>query len=70
MIKWMIIPTAIHDIKFLLEKVKTYPDLFGRGLVRVATSSYLYTWKNSVVQAERYTPTRKPVEKLRMVVIN
>jgi carbamoyl-phosphate synthase small subunit len=64
-----IISTVSHDIKSLLAKVRSYPGLVGRDLVREVTCSKPYMWKNEAPHALEF-PSGKPAKKLRVAVID
>jgi carbamoyl-phosphate synthase small subunit len=58
-----------RDIARLLEKVRAYPGLVGRDLVREVTCAGPYLWKKGA-PAPGKIPARKPVRKLRVVVLD
>ncbi len=64
-----IISTEIRDVKMLLEKVRQYPGLVGRDLVREVSCKTPYLWKKGAPHAGKL-PSKKPVKKLRVVVID
>lgn len=64
-----IISTESKDIKSLLAKVRAYPGLMGRDLVREVTCTKPYTWKNGAVHAENLT-SKKSAKKLRVAVLD
>ncbi len=64
-----IIATDSRDEKSLLDKVKKYPGLVGRDLVREVTCSGPYVWKNGAVQTGSSFPVRSG-NKLRVVVLD
>jgi carbamoyl-phosphate synthase small subunit len=64
-----IISTEIQDVKMLLEKVRQYPGLVGRDLVREVSCKTPYLWKKGAPHAGKL-PSKKPVKKLRVVVID
>jgi carbamoyl-phosphate synthase small subunit len=64
-----IISTEIQDVKMLLEKVRQYPGLVGRDLVREVSCKTPYLWKKGAPNAGKL-PSKKPVKKLRVVVID
>ena len=64
-----IISTETKDIAKLLEKVKNYPGLVGRDLVREVTCTKPYLWKNGV-PGKGKIPVKKPARKLRVVVLD
>lgn len=63
-----IISTETRNIPALLEKVKAYPGLVGRDLVREVSCIKPYLWKNGAVQGR--LPAKKPVRKMRVVVLD
>ena len=64
-----IISTEIQDVKMLLEKVRQYPGLVGRDLVREVSCKTPYLWKKGAPHAGKL-PSKKPVKKLQVVVID
>jgi carbamoyl-phosphate synthase small subunit len=64
-----IISTEIQDVKMLLEKVRAYPGLVGRDLVREVSCQTPYLWKKGAPHAGKL-PSKKPVKKLRVVVLD
>ncbi|MEN6332215.1 MAG: glutamine-hydrolyzing carbamoyl-phosphate synthase small subunit [Smithella sp.] len=64
-----IISTETEDITELLEKIKNYPGLIGRDLVREVTCAKPYLWKNGVPDKGKI-PVKKPTRKLRVVVMD
>ena len=64
-----IISTEIQDVKMLLEKVRQYPGLVGRDLVREVSCPTPYLWKKGAPYAGKL-PSKKPVKKLRVVVLD
>jgi carbamoyl-phosphate synthase small subunit len=64
-----IISTETKDVKSLLEKVRAYPGLIGRDLVREVTCSAPYIWKAGAPLTEKF-PSRKTTKKLRVVVLD
>jgi carbamoyl-phosphate synthase small subunit len=64
-----IISTEIQDVKMLLEKVRQYPGLVGRDLVREVSCKTPYLWKKGAPHAGKL-PSKKPVKKLRVVVLD
>ncbi|MEQ8204389.1 MAG: glutamine-hydrolyzing carbamoyl-phosphate synthase small subunit [Smithellaceae bacterium] len=64
-----IISTETKDIAGLLEKVKNYPGLVGRDLVREVTCPRPYLWKKGAPQQDKI-PEKKPAGKLRVVVLD
>lgn len=64
-----VISTETTDIARLLEKVRAYPGLVGRDLVREVTCAEPYLWKKGAPRPGKI-PARKPVRKLRVVVLD
>jgi carbamoyl-phosphate synthase small subunit len=64
-----IISTESFDIACLLEKVRDYPGLVGRDLVREVSCPKPYLWKKGAPAAGKI-PAKKPVKKLRVVVLD
>jgi carbamoyl-phosphate synthase small subunit len=64
-----IISTETKNISELLAKVKAYPGLVGRDLVREVTCSKPYVWKDGKPSQSKI-PARKPAKKLRVVVLD
>jgi carbamoyl-phosphate synthase small subunit len=64
-----IISTEISDVKALLTKVRQYPGLVGRDLVREVSCLEPYLWKKGTPYAGKL-PSKKPVNKLRVVVLD
>jgi len=64
-----IISTKSKDVQTLLAKVRAYPGLIGRDLVREVSCSTPYVWKNGAPHAGKL-PSKKPVKKLRVVVLD
>lgn len=64
-----IISTESRNEKSLLDKVKKYPGLVGRDLVREVTCSRPYVWKNGAVQTGSSFPVRSG-NKLRVAVLD
>ncbi len=64
-----IISTETKKVVELLEKVRAYPGLVGRDLVREVSCPKPYLWKKGTLSASKI-PTRKPVKKLRVVVLD
>ena len=64
-----IISTETQNVAALLEKVKAYPGLVGRDLVREVSCSTPYLWKNGAPHVGKL-PSKKPVKKLRVVVLD
>jgi carbamoyl-phosphate synthase small subunit len=63
-----IISTESKDIKSLLERVRAYPGLVGRDLVREVTSTKPYVWKNGAVRSG--LSSKKSAGKLRVAVLD
>jgi carbamoyl-phosphate synthase small subunit len=64
-----IISTEIQDVDLLLEKVKAYPGLVGRDLVREVSCEKPYLWKKGTPGKSKI-PARKSGKKLRVVVMD
>jgi carbamoyl-phosphate synthase small subunit len=64
-----IISTQTTKTNELLEKVKAYPGLVGRDLIKEVTCQKPYLWKNGAVN-EGKIPAKKSVKKLRVVVLD
>ena len=64
-----IISTETKNVAELLTKVRSYPGLVGRDLVREVSCQKPYLWKNGA-PAKSKIPLKKPVEKLRVVVLD
>ncbi len=64
-----IISTESDNLSELLEKVRAYPGLVGRDLVREVTCKKPYLWKSGAKSTQN-VPTEKPVNKLRVVVLD
>jgi carbamoyl-phosphate synthase small subunit len=64
-----IISTQNQDIPQLLEKVRAYPGLVGRDLVREVSCQQPYLWKKGAPSQSKI-PAKKPVKKLRVVVLD
>ena len=64
-----IISTETRDIAALQEKVRAYPGLVGRDLVREVSCASPYLWKNGAPKRGKI-PVRKPRKKLRVVVLD
>ncbi|MFA4916986.1 MAG: glutamine-hydrolyzing carbamoyl-phosphate synthase small subunit [Syntrophales bacterium] len=64
-----IISTETEDIDLLLERVRSYPGLVGRDLVKSVTCKQPYMWKNGVRQQISSPPPGK-AEQLRVVVLD
>ena len=63
-----IISTESEDVETLLEKVRAYPGLVGRDLVREVTCAAPYLWKKG--QVHQGLPDRKSSKKLRVAVLD
>lgn len=64
-----IVSTKTFNISELLEKVKSYPGLVGRDLVREVSCVKPYFWENGA-PSERKITAKKPVKKPRVVVVD
>ena len=64
-----IISTETGDISSLLTKVRQYPGLVGRDLVREVSCQNPYLWKKGAPHAGTI-PSKKPAKKLRVVVLD
>jgi carbamoyl-phosphate synthase small subunit len=64
-----IISTETDNIHELLTKVRAYPGLVGRDLVREVSCLQPYLWETGA-PAERKIPAEKTVHKLRVVVLD
>ncbi len=64
-----IISTETKNIPELLAKVKAYPGLVGRDLVREVSCQKPYLWKNGAPYPDKIL-ARKPAKKLRVVVLD
>jgi carbamoyl-phosphate synthase small subunit len=64
-----IISTETKDIAALLAKIKAYPGLVGRDLVREVSCVKPYLWKKGAPDHGKI-PVKKPVKKLRVVVLD
>jgi carbamoyl-phosphate synthase small subunit len=64
-----IISTKTKDIDLLLKRVKAYPGLVGRDLVREVSCTKPYLWKNGAIHKGKISVT-KPGKKLRVVVLD
>ena len=64
-----IISTSSNDVQSLLAKVRAYPGLVGRDLVREVSCLRPYVWKNNAPLTGKL-PSRKPVNKLRVIVLD
>ena len=64
-----ILSTHPSKIDELLEKVRAYPGLVGRDLVREVSCDHPYLWKNGAVQASAI-PKKKTAAQPRVVVLD
>ncbi len=64
-----IISTGTKNIAELLEKVRAYPGLIGRDLVREVSCSKPYLWKKGAPSPSKI-PAKKTAQKLRVVVLD
>lgn len=64
-----IISTETNNIPELLEKVRAYPGLVGRDLVREVSCPKPYLWKKGAPSKSKI-PVKKPVKNLRVVVLD
>ena len=64
-----IISTETQNVAALLEKVKAYPGLVGRDLVREVSCSTPYVWENGAPLTGKL-PFKKSRKKLRVVVLD
>ena len=64
-----IISTTSKDVPTLLAKVRSYPGLVGRDLVREVSCQKPYLWKKGEPSKSKI-PANKPVKKLRVVVLD
>jgi carbamoyl-phosphate synthase small subunit len=64
-----IISTQTTNITELLEKVRAYPGLVGRDLVREVSCLKPYLWRRGAPSKSKI-PANKPVKKLRVVVLD
>jgi carbamoyl-phosphate synthase small subunit len=64
-----IISTESKNVDELLEKVRAYPGLVGRDLVREVSCQKPYLWKKGA-PAKSKIPAKKPVKKLRVLVLD
>ena len=64
-----IISTNSKNIKSLLAKVREYPGLVGRDLVKEVSCKKTYLWKNGAVCADGF-PAKKSAGKLRVAVLD
>ena len=64
-----IISTESKNIKSLLAKVRTYPGLIGRDLVREVTCEKPYFWRNGAAHMDKL-PSKKSDKKLRVAVLD
>jgi len=63
-----IISTESKDVESLRARVRAYPGLVGRDLVREVTSAKPYVWKNGAVHSG--LPSKKSARKLRVAVLD
>jgi carbamoyl-phosphate synthase small subunit len=63
-----ILSTQSNDVPSLLAQAQAYPGLVGRDLVREVTCLKPYLWEKGAPHAG--LPSRKPVKKLRVVVLD
>jgi len=64
-----IISTESKNVDELLAKVRAYPGLVGRDLVREVSCRKPYLWKKGAPSKSKI-PVKKPVKKLRVVVLD
>ncbi|HLZ19784.1 MAG TPA: glutamine-hydrolyzing carbamoyl-phosphate synthase small subunit [Smithellaceae bacterium] len=64
-----IISTETKNVALLLEKVRDYPGLVGRDLVREVSCPKSYLWKKGAPSRSKI-PVKKPAKKLRVVVLD
>ena len=64
-----IISTQSRNVDELLEKVRAYPGLVGRDLVREVSCRKPYLWKKGAPSKSKIS-TRKPVKNRRVVVLD
>jgi len=64
-----VISTETNNVAELLEKVRAYPGLVGRDLVREVSCQTPYLWKNGAPSKSKI-PAKKPAKKLRVVVLD
>ena len=64
-----IISTQTTNITELLEKVRAYPGLVGRDLVREVSCRKPYLWRRGAPSKSKI-PDKKPAKKLRVVVLD
>jgi len=64
-----IISTETKNISELLEKVRAYPGLVGRDLVREVSCQKPYLWKKGAPSTQKI-PAKKSGKKLRVVVLD
>lgn len=64
-----IISTNSKNIKSLLAKVREYPGLIGRDLVKEVSCKTPYLWKNGAVCTDGF-PAKKSAGKLRVAVLD
>ena len=70
-----IISTETEDTDLLLERVRAYPGLVGRDLVKTVTCKQSYLWKNGMRQQISFPPSREDDQiqqegRLRVVVLD
>ncbi|MRR16724.1 MAG: carbamoyl-phosphate synthase small subunit [Deltaproteobacteria bacterium] len=64
-----IISTETKNVDELLAKVRDYPGLVGRDLVREVSCLRPYLWKNGAPSSGKI-PRKKPIKKLRVVAVD
>ncbi len=64
-----IISTTSQNVESLLAKVREYPGLIGRDLVREVSCKKPYLWKNGAVCHDGF-PVKKSPDKLRVAVLD
>jgi carbamoyl-phosphate synthase small subunit len=64
-----IISTNSRNIKLLLAKVREYPGLVGRDLVKEVSCKKPYVWENGAVNHDEF-PLKKTNDKLRVAVLD
>ncbi|HOW57354.1 MAG TPA: glutamine-hydrolyzing carbamoyl-phosphate synthase small subunit [Smithellaceae bacterium] len=64
-----IISTENFEIDSLLQKVREYPGLVGRDLVKEVTCKKFYLWKNGAVHHGKI-PVKKAAKKMRVAVLD
>jgi carbamoyl-phosphate synthase small subunit len=64
-----IISTDTKNISELLEKVRAYPGMVGRDLVREVSCQKPYLWKKGAPSPNKI-PAKKPAKKMRVVVLD